>query len=182
MLLPKDLQMSHKIPKVFLGKRLYCLFELCGIPTTSVILKCVYTLLEGGTGHGPQMSQDPLAFIHSLPLTHIQSCEHSQLFACSHSHTSPLTDVFSLSAAPFPPFFPPLTSPFQATQNGCKHKLSAGIVECLRGLHSLLVLRDRQSSLCLTGPWVLLPGCTVVVSTWLSQFPIRRIRGMGGNA
>lgn len=59
---------------------------------------------------------------------------------CAHAHFHHLTQMF------FSPFHTPLfffffffspTSPFQATQNGCKHRLPAGRVECLRGLHSL---------------------------------------------
>lgn len=79
----------------------------------------------------------------------------------------------------FKVFFSP-TSPFQDTQSSCKHRLPVGRVECLRGLHSLLVLSDRQSPLCLTAPWVQLPGCTVVVPAWFF-FAISHqgIRGMG---
>lgn len=65
-----------------------------------------------------------------------------------HTHIHHLTQMFFFffpSTPPFPLFFFSPTSPFQAKQNGCKHSVSAGGVECLRGLQQALALSDRPS-------------------------------------
>lgn len=63
---------------------------------------------------------------------------------------------------PIPPFFFFTTSPFQAKQNGCKQRVPAWIVECLRGLHSpWSSVTDSQPCV-----WQLLGSCCLSALWW----------------
>lgn len=101
--------------------------------------------------------------------THTESCacSHSHAHTHTHIHTSSHTDVFFPSTPPSPSFFFSLTSPFQAKQNGCKHRVPVGGVECLRGLHRL------WSSLTDSPPcvWQFLGFCRLVALWWSLRGP-----------
>lgn len=112
---------------------------------------------------------------------HAPTHAHTHPRTRAHTHTSTLrlTQMFFPSTPSFPSFFFLPTSPFQTKQNSCKHRVPVGWGGGGSGipqrLTQALVLSDRHSTVCLTVPWSLLPGCTAVVPAWPLQ-----IRGMGG--
>jgi len=142
-LLSQDLEMSHHSPKwgqnltIFPGKTLPVSARVLWASFTSVFSKCVCALWKEANWKWawPPDASRASALTPTHPhMVHAHTRGHAHIHTCIHH----LTQMFF--PLPLPPssflFFPP-TSPFQATQNGCKHRLPAGRVECLRGLHSL---------------------------------------------